>query len=119
MGSASPPSLAQVTTCWCSRANERYAYQRALSDISGWDILAHDDDFSQAIRCVRTWLQSIGEAEDPASTIIGRYVGFQEWDYERLLERGWTEEDIQLRQTPELMKAMDQWVRVGKPVTHG
>lgn len=34
----------------------RYDYQRALSDIAGWDIHAHGGDHEKAVRHVRTWL---------------------------------------------------------------
>ena len=35
---------------------QRHRYDAALSDISGQDIEAHDNDPDQAIRCVRNWL---------------------------------------------------------------
>lgn len=33
----------------------RYDYQKSLSDISGWDIHAHDGDHITAVRHVRNW----------------------------------------------------------------
>lgn len=98
-------------------AEDRYKYQVALSDIAGWDIDAHDGEYDKAIRCVRSWLASHLPAVPSASTIVGHYIGFQEWDYERLLGQGWNEDDIQARQTPELLEAMNAWMDAGRPPT--
>lgn len=99
-------------------AEDRYKYQVALSDIAGWDIDSHNGEYDKAIRCVRTWLASHGAPTPSASTIIGHYIGFQEWDYERLLGDGWDETDIRERQTPELLDAMRNWVAAGRPATN-
>ncbi len=42
----------------------RFDYQRALSDIAGWDIQSHDGDHEKAVRRVRSWL--IAQAGAPA-----------------------------------------------------
>ncbi|MBM6403348.1 hypothetical protein JQN72_03715 [Phycicoccus sp. CSK15P-2] len=99
-------------------AEQRYEYQVALSDIAGWDIRAHDDDFEQAIKEVRHWLAANNLTTSSASRIVGRYLGYQEWDYERLLDAGWSDDDIQERQTPELLQAMRDWVDAGRPLSH-
>lgn len=98
-------------------AEDQYKYQVALSDIAGWDIDAHDGKYDKAIRCVRNWLVSHLQGIPAASTIIGHYIGFQEWDYERLLAEGWDEVDIQDRRTPELLEAMNAWIAAGRPPT--
>jgi len=98
-------------------AEERYKYQVALSDIAGWDIRAHNSDFEEAIKQVRGWLASHNVARRSSSQIIGDYVGFQEWDYERRLADGWNDADIQERGTPELLKAMGEWLEAGRPTT--
>lgn len=49
---------------------------------------------------------------------MGDFVGFQEWDYERLLAAGWDEEDIRTRATSELLEAMRAWRDAGRPATH-
>jgi hypothetical protein len=98
-------------------AEDRYLYQAALSDIAGWDIRAHDGDYESAIKRIRAWLNSHDLTDDASSSIIGDYYTFQEWDYERLLDAGWTESDIQERETPELLDAMRAWISAGRPVT--
>lgn len=98
-------------------AEDRYLYQAALSDIAGWDIRSHGGEFERAIKQTRAWLRSHGLAERSSSQIIGDYVGFQEWDYERLLVDGWSETDIKERETGELLDAMQAWLIAGRPAT--
>jgi len=96
-------------------AEQNYEYQAALSDIAGWDIATHEGDYEKAIESVRRWFASNGLTLDPPSKIVGRQIGFQEWDYERLLASDWKEDDIQKRTTHELLKAMREWVEAGRP----
>jgi hypothetical protein len=97
-------------------AADKYLYRTALSDIAGWDIRTHSSDPEEAIRQVRAWLQSHGLAERPTARIMGNYLEFQEWDYERLLDQGWSEKDIHNRETGELIKAMKAWRDTGRPI---
>jgi hypothetical protein len=94
-----------------------YRYQAALSDLSGCDIQTHAADFQKAARKVRNWL--VTEAGAPphgAAHILGRYVDFQEWHYERQLAAGFSDEDIQDYPTKELLDAMIAWRDAGEPV---
>lgn len=99
-------------------ARDPYAYQAALSDIAGWDIRSHEGDFETAIGEVRGWIASKQTTTRAASQVIGDYYGYQEWDYERLLDKRWQDSDIQGRLTPELLEAMTTWVSVGRPMTY-
>jgi len=63
------------------------------------------------------WLASHRLTSRSTSQIIGRYVGFQEWNYERLLADGWSEVDIRELGTPELLEAMRAWRRANRPMT--
>lgn len=95
----------------------RYDYQRALSDISGWDIQAHEGDYEKAVRHVRSWL--IAQASAPAmgaALIQGKYIAFQEWYWERELAAGSSEDDIREYPTAELIRAMHEWKDAGEPV---
>lgn len=98
-------------------SEERYDYQIALSDLAGWDVGAHRGQYDQAIRRLRAWLASLGLTGLPPSQIVGDYIAFQEWDYERLLAEGWSDRDIQERPTAELMSAMVDWVATGRPTS--
>lgn len=94
----------------------RYDYQRALSDISGWDIHSHDGNHEKAVRRVRSWLVSEAGAEPVGASLIqGKYIAFQEWYWERELAAGSSEDDITEYPTAELVQAMHDWMAVGQP----
>ncbi|WP_298692979.1 hypothetical protein [uncultured Sphingomonas sp.] len=88
----------------------KYDYQKALSDISGWDIQVHEGKFEKAVRKVRSWL--IAQAGAPAvgsALIQGKYLEFQEWYWQRETAAGSSDEDIQEYPTAELVRAMHEW----------
>lgn len=95
----------------------RYRFQAALSDISGCDIEAHSGKYDTAMTKVRNWLrQEAGINADGPAKIRGDYVTFQEWNYERKLSEGYSENDILEYPTFELLNDMQSWVQMGKPV---
>ncbi len=95
----------------------RYDYQKGLSDIAGWDIQPHDNDHIKAVRIVRNWLVKQAGAEPIGSArILGDYLTFQEWHWERELSRGADEDDIKTYPTVQIVEAMREWVSAGKPV---
>jgi hypothetical protein len=98
-------------------AKEPYEYQVALSDIAGFDIASHHDSYEQAMKHVRRWLRSQGVEVRSPTQIVGDYLAFQEWDWVRLLDEGWDEDDIPDRSTDEHLDAMELWVRSGRPLT--
>jgi hypothetical protein len=62
------------------RRPSRYDYQRTLSDISGWDIRAHQGDQDKAVRHIRSWLAPQAHAPGVGAALItGKYLDFQEW----------------------------------------
>jgi hypothetical protein len=94
----------------------RYDYQKALSDIAGWDIHAHEGDHIKAVRIVRDWLiRQAGADRIGASKIQGDYAMFQEWYWERELADGASDEDIMAYPTVQIVEAMRDWVDAGKP----
>ncbi len=94
----------------------RYDYQKALSDIAGWDIRAHDGDPVQAVRHVRSWLVAQASAPRIGPALIqGKYLLFQEWYFERELAAGSSEEDIRAYPTHEMVSAMREWMDKGQP----
>jgi len=99
---------------------KNYQTKKALSDLAGCDMQAHDGDYQKAIRKVRNWLVSeanLPTTTDGAAKIIGAYTAdFQEWHYEQMLSRGFSEDDIQDYPTSELLTAMEEWMGLGKPV---
>jgi hypothetical protein len=96
--------------------HDRFDYHRALSDISGWDIRAHGGKHETAILHVRSWLIAIAGAEGAGlSKILGKYIAFQEWYWEREIAAGSAEEDIKRYPTAELIQAMHDWMDAGQP----
>lgn len=95
----------------------RFDYQKALSDISGWDIQSHGGSFEKAVRHVRSWLIAQAGAAPVGSALIqGKYLAFQEWYWERELAAGSSEEDIKEYPTSELVTAMHEWMAAGQPI---
>ena len=93
----------------------RYDYQKTLSDISGWDIEAHEGNYEIAIRKVRSWLKAqSGTQVVGASQITGQYIAFQEWYWERERAAGSTEADIKEYPTVEVVRAMRDWMDAGQ-----
>lgn len=96
---------------------KQYRYQVGLSDLAGCDIEAHGGKFETAIRKVRNWLVSEAHANaGGAQQIVNAYVTFQEWNYEKCLAAGFSEDDIQDYPTGELLHAMKEWVAAGMPI---
>lgn len=94
-----------------------HRYRASLSDMSGCDIKSHSGDFQKAVRSVRNWIVSeTGEACDGAGRILNSYYDFQAWHYERQIERGFSEDDIQDYPTVELLHAMQDWMAKGRPL---
>lgn len=94
-----------------------YRYQAALSDLAGCDILKHDGSFELAVRQVRNWLVSEAGAEALGATrILGKYIDFQGWHYEKQRAAGFSDDDIQDYHTKELLTAMLAWKVAGEPL---
>lgn len=95
-----------------------YRYQATLSDVAGSDIQFHNADHQIAVRKVRNWL--VGEAglkAPGAARILARYADFQGWYFEKRLADGFSEDDIRDYPTPELLRAMVEWMASGQPIT--
>ncbi len=94
----------------------RYDFQKSLSDISGWDIEAHEGDYLKAVRKVNGWLtHHAGAARIGTSKVLRDYQDFQEWHWERELNLGASEDDIREYPTIDFVRAMSEWVTLGRP----
>lgn len=95
---------------------EPYRYQAAISDLAGSDIETHNGDYETAVRKVRNWLTGLGGFERiGAARIQAEYEDFLEWNYDRQLKAGFSEQDIQDYSTAELLQAMFDWNNQGRP----
>lgn len=97
--------------------NEKYDYQKALSDISGWDIQHHGFDYIRLTRVVRNWLvaQSGGRGHG-AEAIRRNYADFQEWYWLKEGAAGASEADILDYPTVHVVQAMLNWIELGRPL---
>lgn len=97
--------------------NDRYDYQKALSDVAGWDIHAHNGDPIVAVRLVVSWLiRSAGAQRMGPSRVWSDYITFQEWYWERELALGASDDDIRAYPTVQMIDAMREWIDAGRPV---
>lgn len=95
----------------------RFDSQKSLSDISGWDIESHSGDYLIAVRRVNRWLAQHGGAEPVGPTkVVHDYQDFQEWYWEREIHRGASEDDIRDYPTIDFVRAMSEWVSLGRPL---
>jgi len=64
--------------------NQRYAYKKALSDISGWDIECHEDNCVILVQVLREWFCEIGATSNGGTDIdvwdAYNYANNAAWD---------------------------------------
>jgi hypothetical protein len=59
--------------------SDQFRFKQFISDLSGQDIQAHNNDPSEAIKCIRNWLSKKAKSTIPsASIIIDEYTTFLE-----------------------------------------
>lgn len=96
---------------------KKHNYYISISDLSGSDIATHNGDYLIAIRKVRRWLCGLGFDDSISPTkIVSEYEDFQEWYYEKKEALGFSEDDILDYSTNELLTAMKEWQRLGRPI---
>ncbi|MFB3904270.1 MAG: hypothetical protein ACE15E_12540 [Acidobacteriota bacterium] len=89
---------------------ERYRYQKALSDISGNDIEAHDNDPETLIRKLRNWLCTTLGCDLPAGTVIWyRFTDFLTSVQLQLEGAGYSLRDIDEMPTAEFIRKIRAW----------
>jgi len=88
-----------------------YRYQATISDLSGCDIETHGAKYDRAMKKVRYWLRQQTGCDAPGpSALISQYLTFSEWEYERKLKQGYSEDDIKEYPTFERLESMREWV---------
>ncbi len=95
---------------------ERYRFQRALSDISGSDIRSHGGEYDRVMTEVLEWFRlTTGARSRGPSTVIGKYIDWQEWHWEWKLSEGYSEADILRYPTFEIIESIRAWIHAGEP----
>ncbi|MDE0154158.1 MAG: hypothetical protein OXS28_00895 [Gammaproteobacteria bacterium] len=95
---------------------EQYDLKEALSDIAGFDVEFHQDDFQLVIKKLRDFLTVEVGCELPGPTnLVGEYVTFLGWMSEKKMSQGLTEKEALELPTQERLKEMFEWKKSGCP----
>lgn len=90
---------------------DRYEYQKALSDISGSDIIAHHNSAETICKEIRNWLTNVAEIPEPPSptAVWLAWVDFNAWLFGNLSEKGYSKIDIENISIKEIIKYINKW----------
>jgi hypothetical protein len=92
---------------------ERYRFQRALSDISGSDIRHHEGKIVLVMKEVRDWLRNVtGKQVLGAAAVIAAHTAWQEWHWITMTDRGHSEENIRQFPIYELLESIKEWLDI-------
>ena len=90
---------------------ERYRYQKALSDLSGSDIKNHDNDPFKLIEAVRNWfLVEDNLNADAPKLIWDQFNYFSAELADKLKAKGYELKDVEKIPIPELILHLDEWI---------
>ena len=97
---------------WGDKAFLIFQQRTRRASLVGCDFQRHGEDYQKAMSKVAAWLERVAGARSvvPLEVHSQAYPMFQEWHYERQLEGGSTEADIQGSPTGSLIGAMTEWV---------
>ncbi len=99
---------------------QQYRYQSVLSDISGQDIRAHDDQPEKLVSQVRGWLRVTTRGSlRSGSDIWQRFNNFTSWLERHLMARGFTADEIQELEVAELIENAQFWVNPSRAPHRG
>ena len=94
---------------------EKYRYQAAISDISGSDIVVHENTPEKLVAHVRHWLHGHGRGVAPSPTQVWRAFNvFRTENAAGLTRLGYVQRDIAELPIAELMRHMREWIRTRK-----
>lgn len=90
---------------------DRYRYNEFISDISGQDIKAHNNDPLEVIRKIRDWLNTLGINNPlPGATLIIRKYQDYLIDYPNILSRiHLTVDDVQFADRTQII---EEWIKL-------
>lgn len=90
---------------------EQYTADKAASDLKGFDLRAHEDNASLALKQVRDWLENVRpNRSDGAMKIEGAFLEFIEAFYNDRIRRGFNEEHAKNAAVGELIGDMKHWL---------
>ena len=92
--------------------SDPHDFRRALSDLSGIDILSHSNEPSRVVQAVRNWLCNVAGASDEMGP-IGIWYRFNDFTsdlYDARKAQGFSDDDLDMMPVPEYVKSIDQWL---------
>ena len=93
-------------------AKNRYELQKALSDISGFDIKNHKDDPARIIRVTREWFVETVKLQGiaGASALWYRFNDFTADFWRKRLAEGFTKNEVNAMAIPEYVSFLKKWI---------
>jgi hypothetical protein len=92
--------------------DERFELKKALSDLSGSDVEAHNNEPVKICSIVRHWLaQALPVNAASPSVLWGQFTEFVAANYQELTAAGWSQADIEDQPIRELIKSMRKWLQ--------
>ncbi len=99
--------------------NERYGYQKALSDISSSDVKCHGGDPEDLVIEVRNWFSELGCLNlISGSTIWDDYNFFFTDFHEDRTLKGFKEKDLDKMPVPEFISYIEKWILKNNKQNH-
>ncbi len=90
---------------------KQYRYQAALSDLSGSDIMFHNNEAIEIVKVIRNWFVTEGHSYKKIWYTYNDFMG----DLDKLLiEQGYDEDDFPEVPIPEIMSYMKKWLKENK-----
>jgi len=90
----------------------RYEFQKAISDISGFDIKAHKDQPERIIRVAREWFVETVQLRGLAgpSALWFRFTDFTADFWRKRRAEGFKDDEINSMPIPEYVSFLETWV---------
>jgi hypothetical protein len=90
---------------------DRYRFQKAISDLSNSDILGHEGEPEKIVKAVRDWLSHTAEIDGISGTQIwAQFNEFMADNAAELSAKKFSVEEIRNFPVPELERAMRRWL---------
>jgi len=99
---------------------DRYVFQKAISDIAGFDIKDHKNQPARVMRVVREWFgETVALHGLPGpGTMWHRFNDFTADFYRKRLAEGYSDEELNWMPIPEFVAFIKSWVAEKYPIAH-
>lgn len=100
---------------------DRYAFHKAISDISGVDIKHHSNEPPRVVSALRDWfVETVGLRDVPGpSKLWYRFTDFATDFYRKRLAEGFTDDELNWMPIPEYVSFLKKWLDENPPLLPG